>query len=71
MEMKAFASVVNDAAELNTIPDKRIKSLFIGNTKKRGSFLVCINIRKLKERKKKKPRPDVSLWNTLFHFYCK
>ena len=71
MEMKAFASVVNDAAELNTIPDKRIKSLFIVDIIKNGRFLVCLNIRKLKGKKKKKSKPDISLWNTMFHFYCK
>jgi hypothetical protein len=53
MEMNAFASIINDAAELNTIPDKQIKSSFIVDTEKNGRFLVCLNIRKLKEKKKR------------------
>jgi len=71
MEMKAFASAIYDAAELNTIPDKRTKSLFIVDTVKNGRFLVCINIRKLKEKKKKNTKADMSLWNAVHHFYCK
>jgi len=69
MEAITFASAIINAVDLDRLPAERLKRTFVVDTAENGKVLVKLKINKLKEKKPKEKKIDISEWFALFSIY--